>query len=55
MASNSRSAYADAYQRLHQPALITAGCFVVVALILSIFLILQHLRYYTNPAVNSFP
>ncbi|XP_030943484.1 protein LAZ1 homolog 2 [Quercus lobata] len=50
MASNSRSAYADAYQRLHQPALITAGCFVVVALILSIFLILQHLRYYTNPA-----
>ncbi|XP_065617540.1 protein LAZ1 homolog 2 [Quercus suber] len=50
MASNSSSAYADTYQRLHQPALITAGCFVVVALILSIFLILQHLRYYTNPA-----
>ncbi|KAM3741577.1 hypothetical protein ACB098_07G006500 [Castanea mollissima] len=50
MASNSSSAHADTYQRLHQPALITAGCFVVVTLILSIFLILQHLRCYTNPA-----
>ncbi|XP_038699449.1 protein LAZ1 homolog 2 isoform X3 [Tripterygium wilfordii] len=40
----------DTYRDLHQPALITAGCFVIVALALSILLILQHLRHYTNPA-----
>ncbi|KAL5572332.1 hypothetical protein UlMin_021929 [Ulmus minor] len=38
------------YGNLYQPALIIAGCFVAVALFLSIFLILQHLRSYTNPA-----
>ncbi|EXC35621.1 hypothetical protein L484_000780 [Morus notabilis] len=44
--SDSESFYRD----LQQPGLIIAGCFVVVAFSLSIFLILQHLRSYTNPA-----
>ncbi|KAL2327290.1 hypothetical protein Fmac_020717 [Flemingia macrophylla] len=38
------------YSILHPPALIFAGCSVLVALILSILLIFQHLRSYTNPA-----
>lgn len=42
--------YYNTYKDLHQSALIVAGCFVLVALVLSIFLIFQHLRYYTNPA-----
>ncbi|XP_059433239.1 protein LAZ1 homolog 2 isoform X1 [Corylus avellana] len=44
------SAYTDIYRELHQPVLITAGCFSAIAVILSIYLILQHLRSYTNPA-----
>lgn len=35
---------------LHQPATITAGCFALLAVVLSMLLILQHLRAYTNPA-----
>jgi hypothetical protein len=54
MASNSISAYTDIYRELHQPVLITAGCFAAIAVILSIYLNLQHLRSYTNPAVSSF-
>ncbi|XP_062147481.1 protein LAZ1 homolog 2 [Alnus glutinosa] len=50
MASNSISAYTDIYRELHQPVLITAGCFAAIAVILSIYLNLQHLRSYTNPA-----
>lgn len=38
------------YGNLHPPALIVGGCFAALALILSIFLILQHLRSYNNPA-----
>ncbi|CAI9087696.1 OLC1v1021838C1 [Oldenlandia corymbosa var. corymbosa] len=38
------------YNHLHQPAVIIAGCFGLLALTLSIFLIFQHLRYYTNPS-----
>ncbi|MBA0661813.1 hypothetical protein Goklo_006055 [Gossypium klotzschianum] len=44
------SAYEDAYTYLHHPAVIIGGLFALVALILSLFLILQHLRFYTNPA-----
>lgn len=43
-------AYEDAYTYLHHPAVIIGGLFALVALILSLFLILQHLRFYTNPA-----
>ncbi|GAB2267501.1 hypothetical protein Dimus_038670 [Dionaea muscipula] len=38
------------YSDLHGPAVVVAGCFVSVALVLSLFLIFQHLRSYTNPA-----
>lgn len=54
MASNSSSAYTDIYREFHLPVLITASCFAAIAVILSIYLILQHLRSYTNPAVSSF-
>ncbi|GLT70584.1 hypothetical protein SLA2020_426550 [Shorea laevis] len=50
MASNSSSAYTDIYREFHLPVLITASCFAAIAVILSIYLILQHLRSYTNPA-----
>ncbi|XP_022937732.1 protein LAZ1 homolog 2 [Cucurbita moschata] len=40
----------DIYGDLYQPALIIAACFVVVALVLSIFLILQHLKSYSKPS-----
>ncbi|XWS72289.1 hypothetical protein CRYUN_Cryun02cG0027200 [Craigia yunnanensis] len=43
-------AYEDTYRDLHHPAVIIGGCFAVVAVVLSLFLILQHLRSYTNPA-----
>ncbi|EYU28318.1 hypothetical protein ABFS82_12G129800 [Erythranthe guttata] len=39
----------DIYKDLHLPALILAGCFVSVALVLSLLLTFQHLRSYTNP------
>lgn len=54
MASNHFSNYEGIYNNLHQPALIIAGCSVIVALVLSILLILQHLRSYTNPSVHCF-
>lgn len=44
------SGYGTEYQHLHQPALIVGGCFAAVAVLTSIYLILQHLRSYTNPA-----
>ncbi|KAJ8751054.1 hypothetical protein K2173_016235 [Erythroxylum novogranatense] len=43
--SNIEGTYLD----LHRPALIIGGCFALVAVALSLFLILQHLRSYTNP------
>ncbi|KAK2982222.1 hypothetical protein RJ640_009154 [Escallonia rubra] len=42
---NDQNAYTD----LREPAIIVSGCFVCVALVLSTFLIFQHLRSYTNP------
>ncbi|XP_009597229.1 protein LAZ1 homolog 2-like [Nicotiana tabacum] len=50
MASFYISLYVNMYRDLHEPALVIAGCFVLVALILSLLSIFQHLRYYTNPA-----
>ena len=43
--------YEDTYRDLHQPAVVIGGCFAVVAVLLSIYLIFQHLKSYTNPAV----
>lgn len=54
MASNHFSNYEGIYNIVHQPALIVAGCSVLVALVLSLFLIFQHLRSYTNPSVHHF-
>lgn len=48
------SSYESVYHDLYRPALVIAGCFVLVALVLSIFLILQHLKSYTNPAVINY-
>lgn len=48
------SNYEGIYTNLHEPALIIAGCSVLVALVLSIVLILQHLRSYTKPEVSKF-
>ncbi|OVA08326.1 Organic solute transporter Ost-alpha [Macleaya cordata] len=48
--TSSFSNFHGTYSDLHLPALIIGGIFVLVALCLSIFLILQHLRSYTNPA-----
>ncbi|XP_061362510.1 protein LAZ1 homolog 2 [Gastrolobium bilobum] len=50
MESNHFSNCEGIYKNLHPSALIIAGCCVLVALVLSILLILQHLRSYTNPA-----
>ncbi|PKI43508.1 protein LAZ1 homolog 2 [Punica granatum] len=38
------------YTDVHYPAIAIGGCFVLIALVLSTFLILQHLRHYTRPA-----
>ncbi|XVE97878.1 hypothetical protein REPUB_Repub03eG0056700 [Reevesia pubescens] len=43
-------AYENTYRDLHHPAVIIGVCFAVVAVLLSLFLILRHLRSYTNPA-----
>ncbi|XP_008459962.1 protein LAZ1 homolog 2 isoform X1 [Cucumis melo] len=40
----------DIYGDLYQPALTIATCFAVIALVLSLFLILQHLKSYSNPS-----
>ncbi|XP_019415604.1 PREDICTED: protein LAZ1 homolog 2 isoform X3 [Lupinus angustifolius] len=50
MASNSFSNYEGMYDNLREPALVIGGCCVLIALVLSIFLIFRHLRSYTNPA-----
>ncbi|XP_021756637.1 protein LAZ1 homolog 2-like [Chenopodium quinoa] len=43
------------YKEIRRPAIITAGFFALLASLLSIVLILQHLRAYNNPAVDSSP
>ncbi|XP_068660897.1 protein LAZ1 homolog 2 [Aristolochia californica] len=44
------SFYGGIHERLHRPAVIVGGISVLFALVLSLLLILQHLRSYTNPA-----
>ena len=39
------------YNVLHGPGLVIAACFALLALLLSIVLIIQHLRSYSNPDV----
>lgn len=54
--SNIASAFSgNTYKDLHQPAFVIGGCFALAAVVLSLFLILQHLRSYTNPAVSFSP
>ncbi|XP_039043180.1 protein LAZ1 homolog 2 [Hibiscus syriacus] len=48
--SNVVLAYEDAYTDLHRPAVIIGGSFALAAVVLTLFLVLQHLRSYTNPA-----
>ncbi|XP_058073668.1 protein LAZ1 homolog 2 isoform X2 [Magnolia sinica] len=49
MALSGISYYQGVYGNLHTTAVIIGGAFVLVALVLSILLILEHLRSYTNP------
>ncbi|GKV24714.1 hypothetical protein SLEP1_g34295 [Rubroshorea leprosula] len=42
--------FGGTYKDLHSPAVLVGGWFTVIALTLSVYLILQHLRSYTNPA-----
>lgn len=44
-----------AYKKVRGPGTITAGFFALLASVLSIVLIFQHLRAYNNPAVHSSP
>lgn len=53
MESTYSSVSGAVYSNLHKLAVIVAACFVLVALALSLLLIFQHLKYYTNPAVSS--
>ncbi|PSS15453.1 hypothetical protein CEY00_Acc12944 [Actinidia chinensis var. chinensis] len=43
-------AYDNTYRDVYQPALIIAGCCALIAVVISILLIVQHLRSYTHPA-----
>ncbi|GAV64774.1 Solute_trans_a domain-containing protein, partial [Cephalotus follicularis] len=43
------SGFEDTYRDLHRPGVVIAGCFAFVAIVLSTYLIFQHLRLYTNP------
>ncbi|KAF9614837.1 hypothetical protein IFM89_020760 [Coptis chinensis] len=53
MALSSNSYFQVTDRDLHLPATIIAGSFILVALVLSFFLIFQQLRSYTNPAIIS--
>uniref|UniRef100_A0ACD5X1K1 Uncharacterized protein n=1 Tax=Avena sativa TaxID=4498 RepID=A0ACD5X1K1_AVESA len=50
MASNESSSFQGLYSNLHTPAVLIGAAFVLVALLISIWLILNHLRSYSNPA-----
>ncbi|GLT98804.1 hypothetical protein SLE2022_162840 [Rubroshorea leprosula] len=50
MTPRNGSDFGGTYKDLHSPAVLVGGCFTVIALTLSVYLILQHLRSYTNPA-----
>lgn len=48
---NEISNFEGIYRHLHTPALIIGGIFALIALIISLLLIFEHLRTYTNPDV----
>ncbi|TQD93716.1 hypothetical protein C1H46_020720 [Malus baccata] len=50
MASDYNSVHGNIYADLYKPAVIIGACFTAVALVLSIFLIFQHLRSYNKPS-----
>ena len=47
------SSFRELYGNIHTPAVLTGAAFALVALLLSLWLILQHLRSYSNPAVSA--
>ncbi|KAL5218565.1 hypothetical protein ABZP36_019249 [Zizania latifolia] len=50
MAFDVSSSFRDLYRNLHTTAVLIGAAFVLVALLISLWLILQHLRSYSNPA-----
>ncbi|RWW21464.1 hypothetical protein BHE74_00011011 [Ensete ventricosum] len=52
MAYDRISNFEGVYKSLHLPAVTIGGTFVLIAVVLSTMLILQHLRAYTKPAVR---
>ncbi|EMS60248.1 hypothetical protein TRIUR3_11074 [Triticum urartu] len=50
MTSNGSSSFQGFYRNLHTPAVLIGAGFVLVALLISLWLILQHLRSYRNPS-----
>lgn len=52
MAFSEISGYRGVYANLYTPAIIIGGILALIATVLSLWLILQHLRSYNNPAVS---
>lgn len=50
MALSDVTKFWGTYKDLHSPTIIIAGSFVLVTLVLSMYLLFQHLKSYTNPA-----
>ncbi|KAJ0987492.1 hypothetical protein J5N97_005848 [Dioscorea zingiberensis] len=50
MAFSDITSYGGVYANLYTPAITIGGIFALIAFVLSLWLILQHLRSYTNPA-----
>jgi hypothetical protein len=53
MASNESSNFQGVYRNLHTPAVLIGAACVLVALHISLWLILKHLRSYSNPEVSA--
>jgi hypothetical protein len=49
----SSSSFRELYGNIHGPAVLTGAAFALVALLISLWLILQHLRSYNDPAVSN--
>ncbi|KAK1288087.1 hypothetical protein QJS10_CPB19g01920 [Acorus calamus] len=45
-----QSHWGEVYRNLHTPGLLIGGLSVLIAVVLSTFSILQHLKWYTNPS-----
>jgi hypothetical protein len=50
---SSSSSFRELYGNIHTPAVATGAAFAAVALLVSLWLILQHLRSYNNPEVSA--